>query len=154
MEKTPDAPQPQGNRRWLLIGAGCCGCLAVAVGAFALIFFVALKANAAAAARSRQFLECAGKGDSAGAYACFHSALKKEKDEAWLKEAIAGNPELFQLGDPTFNQQSRENDVVNLRGTALSRTTNVTIYVRFRLVAEGDTWGIVKFDLKKTPFDD
>jgi len=134
-------PAKKGKGPFFWIGAGCCGCLAFAGAAVAVVVGLGLYATQGVVKPVRSQIAEIKAGNIDAAYARLTGDLQSKVPKAAFEAFVNSHPGLKENADSTFTQRSIDNNTGRLIGV-LTSTSKTTTPVRYQLLKEGGVWKI------------
>jgi hypothetical protein len=147
----PMAPPPvapaKGRSPVFWIGLGCCGCLALGVAIFGLVFGAAFVASKGAVDAVHAQLAQIRSGDLDGAYKKMSDAYQQTHTAADFAAFVGRHPALKENSDSTFSSRNIVNDKAHLEGVLLARSGTKEA-VTYELSKRAGSWAIddIKFE--------
>jgi hypothetical protein len=146
MGAPPLAPR-KGRSPVFWIGLGCCGCLALGVVIFGLIFGAAFVGTRGAVDAVHAQIADIKKGDLDAAYGRMSDAYRQSHTSADFAAFVGRHPGLKENSDTTFSNRSINNDRGHLEGFLMA-ASGAKETVTYELVKQSGQWKIddIKFE--------
>jgi predicted component of type VI protein secretion system len=136
-------PAKKKGGPWLWVGAGCCGCLLLAILGFAAIIGIPMAMTQAPANAVKQQLQVVKSGQIEQAYSQMAEAYRAQTSLQEFEFVVAQHAALRDFQDASFTSRSIENNKATISGV-LKSTMGETEGATFVLIKESGGWHIME----------